>query len=272
MKKSTLPAIKKLLVSISVFLALIVMFNPAYAGGSTPLPINDSVIQVTEAQSESLSQEVKVAEKQEVSNFPNKKDWFLVFVGALLGLASVWIVDKSKEPNLIFEVGSVDEKHPIKKWRFIHIKVKNLKRHKFNPFTTIPAFACKAIVKIGEKEFVGRWTSKEEPLTYVQGGPVLNVNAVLVHPREDIQPTDKNEDKESVQVAIGLKYESEDKFYGFNNESYIYQPDLKNPNLKYSQGEIEGEISVLTLGKKYTRKFLIHNMSKHRKDFWLELK
>lgn len=189
------------------------------------------------------------------------------FIGWILGLFSVLIVDYLKEPNLIFEVGSISSGDPINKWRFIHIKVKNLKRKIwFSPFTTLSAFSCKVVVKIENKSFVGRWTSKEQPIGNISD----IINKALVHPREDIHPY--TGEYEAVEVAVGIKYENEDEFYGFNNESYLpTHKDLKNMAYQFGKGEFDGEIVVSTLGKTYSQKFKVYNKSQRRRDFWLEL-
>lgn len=191
--------------------------------------------------------------------------------GGILGFGTVILVEKLKEPNLIFEVGSEDD-DPIIKRKFIHIKIRNLdKKINWLPITTSIASLAKSTVKIDKKQFIGRWTSKAEPLIYGAGSvPIaVNPNDVLTTPREDICPT--NDDSEAVQIAIGVKYENEDYFYGFNNESYLHQPQLKNPKYQFGLGKFNGEITVITLGKKYVQKFIVHNNSKNRINFRLEL-
>lgn len=201
------------------------------------------------------------------------KDVALLLLGWVLGFVTVVVVDWLKEPNLHFSVGSVDDgkSQASKDWRFLHIRIVNWKRKfTFSPLTTNPAFASKAIVTIDGKTFVGRWTSKGEPLIYGTGGfPVgVDLNATLVTPREDIQPSNG---EEAVQVAIGMKYDGEPDFSAFNNESYLYQPSLKNSKYNFGLGSHDGMVEILTLGKKYIQKFRIHNDSINRKDFWLEL-
>lgn len=204
------------------------------------------------------------------SRAENNVNWPEILIGAVIGwvlsLLSVLAIDHLKEPNLSFEIGSIGD-DVAKQWRFIHIKIKNLKRkYKFSPFSTIPAFASKAIVKVEDKSFVGRWTSKEQPI----GNISEVINKALVHPREDIYPY--TGEHEAVEVAIGIKYENEDKFYGFNNESYLpTHKDLKNKKYEFRVGDFNGELVISTLGKNYTQKFVVHNKSKKRSDFWLEL-
>jgi hypothetical protein len=202
----------------------------------------------------------------------NQKDWTSLALGTLfgwlLGFLSVYIVDKLKEPNLVFEVGSVAEKHPTMQWRFIHIKIKNFKKYpRLNPFKPTPAFECKASVEVKDKTFVGRWTSKAQPIGSNIGEII---NKALVHPRETIHPY--TNEYEAVEVVLGIKYENEDEFYGFNNESYLPQyNNLKNPNYKFPKGTFRGKLTISTMGQTYCQHFKIYNKSKHRKDFWLEL-
>ena len=201
---------------------------------------------------------------------PVEINWPELLIGAIIGwlagLFSVLLIDKLKEPNLVFEAGSISEDNS-NKWRFIHIRIKNLKnKHWYNPFTSSPAFACKAIIKIGDKSFIGRWTSKEQPI----GNISEVINKALVHPREDIYPY--TVEQEAVELAIGIKYETEDEFYGFNNESYLHsQAGFRNTSNLFGIGKFDGEAIISTLGQIYTQKFIIHNKSKKRKDFWVEL-
>ncbi|OGK64498.1 hypothetical protein A2313_04870 [Candidatus Roizmanbacteria bacterium RIFOXYB2_FULL_41_10] len=198
--------------------------------------------------------------------------WQELLIGALLGwvlsFLSVWTIDKLKEPNLIFEIGSIADKHPTYKWKFVHIRVKNCKKlPKINPFTPSPAFECKAIIKIEDKVFIGRWTSKEQP---IGNNPGDIVNKAFVHPRETIHPF--TSDHESVEVVIGLKYEGEDNFYRFNNENYLYEQNgYKNKEWEFPKGTYDGEIEISTLGQIYKQPFKVMNKSNKRDDFWLEL-
>ena len=204
-----------------------------------------------------------------------QKDWITlvasVVFGGMLGLGTVIFVEKLKQPNLIFEVGNnVDDVN--NKRRFIHIKIKNKDRNiKWIPLATNIASSARVILKIDRNIFTGRWTSKGEPLVYGSGGiPIsVNPNEILVVPREDICPS--NDDSEAVEVAIGLKYENETNFYGFNNESYLYQPMLKNTKLSFGSGNHAGEIIVITMGKKYSHKFIVHNPSVKTSNFSLNL-
>lgn len=190
--------------------------------------------------------------------------------GGILAFLLVILVDYLKKPIILFEKGSEaigGKKH----WKFIHIRVGNYKRRfKYIPINTQVAFSTRAVISItnGEdtKMFIGRWTSKAQPI-----GDVSNIiNTALVHPREDIHPSDKKD--EAVEIAIGLKYENENEFYGFNNESYLHiDTGFKRQDLKFGTGQFNGEITLSTLGYKYSKKFQINNSSKKREDFWLKV-
>lgn len=229
-----------------------------FADGSSLLP-KDEQETVTKQQEMPMEQAVDVLDQ---INWPELAAGAVV--GWVSGLASVLLVDHLKKPKLVFEVGSIGE-DSTHKWRFLHIKIKNLKKqYKFSPFSTNPAFECKAVVRIRNKSFIGRWTSKEQPI-----GNVSDViNKALVHPRETIHPYTGAYD--TVEVSIGMKYENQKSFYGFNNESYLHK-DFKNPTYRFGPGDFEGEIIVSTLGKTYPQKFIIHNISKKRRDFRLEV-
>jgi hypothetical protein len=188
--------------------------------------------------------------------------------GGILAFLLVMLVDYLKKPIILFEKGSEaigDKKH----WKFIHIRVGNYKRRfKYIPINTQVAFSARVVISITDGEdtkmFIGRWTSKAQPI-----GDVGNIiNTALVHPREDIHPSDKKD--EAVEIAIGLKYENENEFYGFNNESYLHT-DFKRQDLKFGTGQFNGEIALSTLGYKYSKKFQINNSSKKREDFWLKV-
>lgn len=276
-----LKMIKKIVIAIFLFLMCAMSPNVVLAGGSLAsdhdiLIAEPSITEVSKKE-QPLSYDYK---NQEVStkqipgdNTSMFKDVVLLLLGWVLGFVTVVVVDWLKEPNLHFSVGSVDDgkSQASNDWRFLHIRIVNRQRKfKFSPLITNPAFASKAIVTIDGKTFAGRWTSKGEPLIYGTGRfPVgVDLNATLVTPREDIQPSDG---EEAVQVAIGMKYDGEPDFSAFNNESYLYQPNLKNPKYNFGVGSYNGVIEILTLGKKYPQKFRIHNESSGRGDFWLEL-
>lgn len=250
-----------------LFLGLI-LTNRALAGGT--FPINEGEANVSEITLLTPTPRTVTAENHK--NTETIINWQEILVGAaigwLLSLFSVWVVDKLKEPNLTFEVGSVSKGIPGRKWRFIHIKIVN-KGKRFGVFSVSPAFAAKALVKIGRKEFTGRWTSKAEPLINTPWGQIIDPNSVLVVPREDIQPSEKEEN--AVEVSIGMKYDGETEFYGFNNESYLSQPYLKNNKLKFGIGDHKGRVTVSVLGKNYYCEFIVHNKSKNRSGFWLEI-
>ena len=46
---------------------------------------------------------------------------------------------------------------------------------------------------------------------------------------------------------------------------------LKNNKYQFGVGKFNGEIIIYTLGKKYSRRFKVHNPSTHRNDFRLEV-
>lgn len=189
-------------------------------------------------------------------------------LGGIVGFLLVMLVDYLKKPIILFEKGS-EHLNNQKNWKFIHIRVGNFKRRfKYIPINTQPAFSTRAIISITDgktsKMFVGRWTSKAQPIGDV--GNIINI--ALVHPREDIHPSDRKD--EAVEIAVGLKYENENEFYGFNNESYLHT-NFKRQDLKFGIGQFNGEITLSTLGYKYSKKFQIHNSSKKREDFYLKV-
>lgn len=195
-------------------------------------------------------------------------DLLSILLGGVVGFLLVMLVDYLKKPVILFEKGS-EALNSQKHWKFIHIRVGNFKRRfKYIPINTQPAFSTRAIISITDgkttKIFVGRWASKAQPI----GGVGDIINTALVHPREDIHPSDKKD--EAVEIAIGLKYENENEFYGFNNESYLH-PNFKRQDLKFGIGQFNGEITLSTLGYKYSKKFQINNSSEKREDFWLKV-
>ena len=254
---------------LCVFAILIYYFHlfslteKVFAGGSFLIKDNatqEVVINHADKYIKNLYRPIWLSKQSSNSNQINWLELLIgAFIGWISGLFSVLIIDHLKEPNLIFEVGSISE-DSTNKWRFIHIKIKNLKRKcLYSPFTTTIAFACKSIIKIKKKSFVGRWTSKEQPI-----GNISNViNIALVQPREDIHPY--TVEQEAVEVAIGIKYENENEFYGFNNESYLpVHKGFRNMTYQFNKGEFNSEIIISTLGKTYSQKFKIYNKSKRR--------
>jgi len=254
------------ILAVSVFIFLFILPNIVIAGGGN----SSNVSSITLETSNVLNQDDKASKIAD--NLLQKEsigvNWPDILIGAIIGwlsgLASVVLIDYLKKPNISFEVGSEAE-DTVHKWRFIHIRVKNLKKSGvLGLFGTLPAFSCKAIVRIDDKSFVGRWTSKEQPI-----GSIPDViNKALVHPREDIFPF--TGDYEAVEIAVGIKYDGEVEFYGFNNESYLHK-DLKDNSRKYKAGIYDGSLTISTMGKVYSNKFKIYNNTNNRKDFHLEL-
>ncbi len=276
----------KLLVIVlgSVFISTMFFMNAdIYADGSSGSLINLTTQDATFSQTDRALNQNRTETSKKIDNvqisegFWGIEDWKSILIetiaGGLLGFSTVVFVERLKEPRLVFEVGTEDD-DPINKRKFIHIRIKNLnKKFKYSPIGTSIASSAKALVKIEDKQFTGRWTSKGEPLIYGPGNtPIaVNPNEILVTPREDICPAPLGDDSEAVQVAIGMKYENENGFCGFNNESYLYQPHLKNNKYQFGVGKFNGEIIIYTLGKKYSRRFKVHNPSTHRNDFRLEV-
>lgn len=217
------------------------------------------------------------------------KDIILVATGGLVAYVLVLITDALKKPKLVFGVGSgnIGTMDSKKKHKFIHIKVKNYNK-KF-PFigllqpTTQVAFSTKATVIIDdggtEREFSGRWSNHPQPLPklFQANGKIVQIPDVnaLVQGREDIHPQPRktkervNEDKE---ITIGLKYEGENEFYVFNNESYIHtNSDYKNEKFKFSRGLYTGILILSSMGFLKAQKFRVHNESSKLEDFRVEL-
>jgi len=216
------------------------------------------------------------------------KDILLVILGGIAAYILVLLIDKLKDPTLAFEVGSVDigNMGGKKKHKFIHIRIKNYDKRfsflKFIQLSTLVAFSAKATIIIEDnpsRKFIGRWSNHPQflpkPFQNLKGNIMIpDINA-LVHGREDIHPQsrkakiDADEDKE---IVIGLKYEGENEFYIFNNESYIYiGSDYKDSKLQFSNGIYDGELVISTMGLKKNQKFRIYNESSKLEDFRLEL-
>lgn len=278
---------KKLFTTVLGFFLVCTIFLTGpniYAGGFSGSLINQKSQEVTfsEELNEILNPEMEEEPKKENNTqfsegFWGIKDWKTILIstiaGGLLGFGTVILVEWLKEPNIVFEVGTEDD-DPTNQRKFIHIKIRNLnKKFRYSPINTSIASSAKALIKIEDQQFIGRWTSKGEPLIYGPGNiPIaVNPNEILVTPREDICPAPLGDDNEVVQVAIGMKYENENEFYGFNNESYLYQPHLKNNKRQFGQGEFVGEILIYTLGNKYNKRFRVYNPTTNRNDFKLEL-
>ena len=217
------------------------------------------------------------------------KDIVLVVIGGIVAYGLVLLTDTLKKPKLVFEIGSenigtMDNK---KKHKFIHIKVKNY--NKRFPFimliqpTTQVAFSTKATIIIDDdgtqREFTGRWSNHPQllPKLFEVNGKVVQIPDInaLVQGREDVHPQSRkakrevNEDKE---VAIGLKYDSENEFYMFNNESYIYTGnDFKDNKFKFSRGVYDGMLILSSMGFQRIQKFRIYNESSKLEDFRVEL-
>lgn len=217
------------------------------------------------------------------------KDIVLVVIGGIVAYGLVLLTDTLRKPKLVFEIGSenigtMDNK---KKHKFIHIKVKNYdKKFQFIKLlqpTTQVAFSTKATIIMDDngtqREFTGRWSNHPQllPKPFQANGKVVQIPDInaLVQGREDIHPQSRktktriSEDKE---IAIGLKYDSENEFYMFNNESYIYiNNNFKDEKFKFSRGVYKGMLILSTMGFQRTQKFRIYNESSKLEGFRVEL-
>lgn len=216
-----------------------------------------------------------------------EKEAFWAAISAIIAYALVVLVELLKEPQLYFDE-TIDKADIVpgstsgRKWKFVHIRVRNFNR-KFPQLiwitpATQSAFSTKATIAIkdglDEKEFVGRWDSLPQPIQLNGQNYVPDFNLALIHPREDIHPQSKSDEsnKEAKNIVIGLKYENEDEFYGFNNESYIYMAqDYKNNKYKFGKGEFKGKVVLSTLGLKREIGFTIYNNSSNLDDFYIEV-
>ncbi len=271
--------ITKLIVLPLLFFLLFT--QTALAGGGTSVRTlddqatsstgNTAVLTTTTVSPSSLGFEFTTSNKGEYGLFDILIDLIWAIVGGALGFGTVILVDWLKEPQLIVEKGS-EPYNSQANWKFIHLKVKN-KARKFDwlPISTLSANAVKALIKLGDKEYIGRWTSKAEPLIYGPGGrPIgFDPSSILITPREDIHPSTDN--TEVVEISIGIKSNGQNNFYAFNNESYLYQPTLKNTKRQFGLGIYHGELILSTAGKKFVKKFKVFNTSSRISDFKLEM-
>lgn len=100
----------------------------------------------------------------------------------------------------------------------------------------------------------GRWSSVTQPDTLPPHAPLDNLDEVEL-----------NSNGRPQELAIALKYTEDEDFYCFNNESYQFPTDARNPNLKLSHNIVK--VCVIIKGEKTTAKkfyFYLYNRGKHQ--------
>lgn len=270
---------------------------PVYAGGSTKtfsqtVTIDPTVFQPKgqlpsptsnqDQQLFSLIRSVQASVNNQSGIFGNLwHDIFWTFlsiiiggiVGGIVGLALVIITDILKTPILYCQKGSEADSpknHPLGKWRIIHIRVRNKERkYKRIPINILTAFSTQAQIIIFNKpkniEFSGKWGNTPQPIISGKVQPDMT----FIPPKIDVYPSNGNDD-EYQDVAVGIKYDGEDKFYGFCMQSYLHN-NLKHLSLSLDKGIYKGKITLASQGKKYHFSFTVYNESSKMDDFHLDV-
>lgn len=275
-----------ILTIFSIFVSIVSLVKDVNAsGGSSDKPYiesneasaNNEII-TTQYQTSSDNAEAPTLISDRIFLAP-KHDifWTLVssILGGIIGLGLVSLTDWLKTPILFIQKGSeapAPPNHPLGNWKIIHIRVRNRKRkYKYLPIRTSTAFSTAAQIVItdnsNKKSFSGKWGSTLQPILSGQVQPDLT----YLPPKADIHPS-SGIDEEYEEVAVGMKYDGEDEFYGFNLQSYLYQNNkLKNPDLQFGKGEYVGKIVLSSQGIRYPLRFKVYNKSSSLNDFYLEV-
>lgn len=196
-----------------------------------------------------------------------------LIIGSLGSLLAAGIYERLKSPSLHISVGErSDGDRAGRKWRFLQVFVRNKKRI----FPLLPtrntAYSCRAWIQfLDEKgteilKLDGRWSSVKEPLVVVPisgaVGTIPDLSSIYIPPREDIPPG------ETVQLAVGVKFEGEEEFYGFNNISYLF--DWKNPDSKVNLNLAKVVVNITSGENVWKKKFKVENPNSKRDNFILK--
>ena len=185
-------------------------------------------------------------------------------LGFLASFASFLAVEYFKKPRLIFSIdnGAIAQRTDGVVYRIVSLRVKNTKRPSLLRAFDQTANNARCFVAFSDpsdnhelKSVNGRWASGREPYDYI--AEKVDLGAVLIPQREVIPP---NEDG---VVNVAVKFEGEDHFYAFNNESYAPGDDggaWRHTKLRFGQDHLLVTVEVLTEGHRVkSRNFLLRN-------------
>ena len=179
-----------------------------------------------------------------------------LFLGFLLGIiassVSVLIYEYASRPRLrtvMDDGGKAGGTHPDGgEYEFYHLKVCNLPAKRPLPGRK-PAWSSSAHIEVfdlfGQRVIPDnipvRWTSQPEPLERAikDGQPVnlLDPAKLIMGRKVDVH---QHEDQ---QIAVAVKFEGEDEFHIFTNESYLF-PRWQNPAWRLGRGAYRVRVTV----------------------------
>jgi hypothetical protein len=209
-------------------------------------------------------------------------DFWSTISGFALGLLSSSVVVLLYEYNTRPELYAVvDEKHTYgthphtyKDYEFYHIIVRNKPSGYLMP-SRKPAWSCSANINVLDmdntiliKGVQSRWTSQPDPLLpAVVGNSVAN----LIDPARIVlaRKVDVHYNGEQ-HMPVAIKYEGEDYFYIFTNESY-FDPEWKKPEWRLGKGNYIIEVILFYENGPSVIKFNLVNKGAKRSDLKLSI-
>lgn len=194
-------------------------------------------------------------------------EWLSLVIGISAGYILTVFYDRLvAQPNIVISKGNASDGN---EYRFLHVEVENKLRRgiprifKGNRAAQYVKVYIRILEPITESEickYVGRWSSKAEPLDLVDGtSGVYNHSKAIEADSEILLPG------ESKNITVAIKKQGNSYFHGFNNESYMY--NWEKP--EYCIDQKVAFLEVLAYTDKGTRRarFTIQNPSKNVKTF-----
>lgn len=194
-----------------------------------------------------------------------------VLIGALSSLIVVFIAEYNTRPKLeIVEDPSTPDNASDGSRSSYHLKVRNIQV--FCLWRLIfkvrkPAWKTKTTIKIlnGKKEVVideifARWPSTPEPITRSGENLVIDFPKLFIGRENSIFP------HEDERIDLGIKFQGENEFYFFSNESYLYD-QWKNPNWRIEKGEYFAIVKVFYEYGNVESFFELKNSGSNKTDF-----
>jgi hypothetical protein len=206
-------------------------------------------------------------------------------VGALVSIVTTVTVEYLRRPSLTLSIEDppLDLRYdppgsrPATEMRSLRVKLFN---------KTLPrgarwmvrsaALQCRAAVTfhhladerdIFGRAMDGRWASTPEPAPIAVGPPSPEGETLAIFQRPistvDIYPG------ESELLDIAVRCDTDNEYYGWNNETFFSSPAWRNPRWTLDRGRYLVRVTVTSSGQKCTRRFILEN-SADRSAFRLE--
>jgi len=205
-------------------------------------------------------------------------EFFPISVSGLIVAFLLFVITESlKRPYLGFKIKEEpifekDIKDKKRKIRFINIEVSNKKLPWLVRYFGKTANNSRAFLSFRDpssrKELLrlnARWYTGKEPVDYI--GQKVDVGLALIPQREVIPPDEVG------GVGVAIKFEGDEHFYAFTNESYLHNDDWRPwgwVRYKLTKDHYLLCLEVKAEGHTYSQEFLLKNPSTTLDDFGLD--